>query len=312
MRMRTLVSVSLALLLAAGAGACSAKSANEAAGTPTPGTTRSAEAPGTSPEASPEPSQSPESEPSPSPGATGSPSPSGKPNPGGKNEIGVVGCRTGVPSTKPIATGTGPGGSLLSTGTQGVALTFDDGPDPINTPKILDLLKNCGVKATFCLVGFRARDRPDLVRRIVAEGHTLCNHSWQHLFDLRKRTDQYILHDLGKTNDEIHKIVPGAPISWFRAPGGNFTKHLVDLAGSLGMRSIYWKIDPRDWESAKFGHGSSMVNHIIGAVQSQTRPGAIILSHDNGKPDTITAYKTLLPWLKARFILIPLPVPHAP
>lgn len=305
MRVRTLVSLGLATLLAL--SACAADRSTEIAAPPSGSSSGmplapqgTAGTPGTAePESTPLP-PTPEST-QPAPGSSAAPL---TPSQAG----GVVKtCLGKVPLNRPVATGTGPGGSLMVTGSAGVALTFDDGPDPINTPKILDLLRECGVKATFCLVGFRARDRPDLVRRIYNEGHTLCNHSWQHLLDLRKHTDAYILHDLSKTNDEIRKIVPGAPIAYFRAPGGNFTTHLVALAGSLGMKSIYWKVDPRDWDAATYGHGSAMVKHITGVIQSQTRPGAIILSHDNGKPDTITAYRALLPWLKARFTLIALP-----
>jgi peptidoglycan-N-acetylglucosamine deacetylase len=199
---------------------------------------------------------------------------------------------------------------MRTTGSSGVALTFDDGPDPINTPKMLDMLKQCGVKATFCLVGFRARDRPDLVRRIVNEGHTVCNHSWQHLLDLgaTTRTDDYIKHDLQATNNAILKAAPHAKIQYFRAPGGNFTPRLVQIAKDLGMKSLYWAVDPRDWDKATYGTGPAMVDHVISAVEGSARPGAIILSHDNGKPDTITAYRTLLPWLKARFKLIAMPI----
>ncbi len=204
------------------------------------------------------------------------------------------------------ATRRGPAGSIKGTGSDAVALTFDDGPDPGHTPQILDLLKANGVKATFCLVGFRARDEPDLVRRIVAEGHTLCNHSWQHLLNLGQLTPDEIRHDLQQTNDAIHAAAPGAPIKYFRAPGGNFTPVLVDVARELGMRSIHWNVDPRDWDRATYGTGQPMVNHIIWAVQRYTRPGSIVLSHD-AKPDTIAAYGQLLPWLKARFTLIPLP-----
>ncbi|NUT37700.1 MAG: polysaccharide deacetylase family protein [Hamadaea sp.] len=215
-----------------------------------------------------------------------------------------------MPSTRSTAHGTGPAGSVSVTGGQTVALTFDDGPDPVNTPKMLDLLAACGVKATFCLVGFRARNHPDLVARIAAEGHTLCNHSWQHLFDLGadERTDEYIRHDLEATTAVIQRAAPQAKVAYFRAPGGNFTPRLVQIAKDLGMISLYWSLDPRDWESSKYGTGPSMVGHIIGAVQRDTRPGSIVLSHDNGKPDTITAYRTLLPWLKARFRLVALPV----
>jgi peptidoglycan/xylan/chitin deacetylase (PgdA/CDA1 family) len=210
---------------------------------------------------------------------------------------------TSSPSTDPAL---GPGGSVRRTGSEGVALTFDDGPDPVNTPLILDVLRQHGVKATFCLVGFRARDDPDLVRRIAGEGHTLCNHSWQHLFNLAKRPPEYIRADLVRTNETIRAAAPGARIGYFRAPGGYFTAGLSALASGLGMAPIYWEVDPRDWDH-RGATDQAHIARVIGAVQKYTRPGSIVLSHDNGQPDTIEAYRTLLPWLKARFNLVALP-----
>jgi peptidoglycan/xylan/chitin deacetylase (PgdA/CDA1 family) len=210
-------------------------------------------------------------------------------------------------SPRPPAGGAGPAGSTSVTGSSAVALTFDDGPDPTYTPQILDLLKAHGVKATFCLVGFRAATQPDLVRRIVAEGHTLCNHSWQHLFDLGMRSPTDIQRDLRQTNEAIRAAVPDADIKYFRAPGGNFTPILVEIAREFGMNSIYWAVDPRDWDRGTYGSGAPMVNHIISVVEHKIGPGSIVLSHDLNKPDTIAAYRQLLPWLEARFTLIRLP-----
>jgi peptidoglycan-N-acetylglucosamine deacetylase len=187
-----------------------------------------------------------------------------------------------------------------------VALTFDDGPDPVQTPRILDLLAASGVKATFCLVGFRARDYPDLVRRIAAEGHTLCNHSWQHLFDLARRPADYIRADLMRTNETIRAAVPGAKIAYFRAPGGNFTPGLVAHARGLGMAPIYWEVDTRDWEH-RGASDQAHIDRVIAVVRKYTRPGSIVLSHDNRQPTTIEAYRWLLPWLKERFRLVALP-----
>jgi peptidoglycan/xylan/chitin deacetylase (PgdA/CDA1 family) len=197
---------------------------------------------------------------------------------------------------------------MRTTGGVGVALTFDDGPDPVYTPQILDMLKAQGVKATFCLVGKQVKANPGLVRRIVAEGHTVCDHTWAHSLDLGKQSKEVILKDLQDTNNAIHAAAPNAKIQYFRAPGGNFTPLLVATASELGMHSLYWTLDTRDWEYTKWGHGQSMVDHIIGTVQSKVRRGSIVLSHDYKKPDTITAYKTLLPWLKASVSLIPLPL----
>jgi peptidoglycan/xylan/chitin deacetylase (PgdA/CDA1 family) len=196
---------------------------------------------------------------------------------------------------------------VTGTGTGGVALTFDDGPDPVNTPKLLDLLDQNGIKATFSLVGFRTRDNPAVVRRIAAAGHTLCNHSWQHLMDLGKRPLSYQKWDLTSTANAIEAAAPDTPVRYFRAPGGNFTPGLVDLIRQAGMTPLYWSVDPRDWDSASYGFGASMVSHIVGAVQADVRPGRIVLSHECRHPDTVTAYATLLPWLKARYPLVGLP-----
>ncbi|GAA1747634.1 polysaccharide deacetylase family protein [Luedemannella helvata] len=221
------------------------------------------------------------------------------------------------PPVKPVAPpkGPGPGGSLKFTGNKGVALTFDDGPDPDLTPKVLDLLKKQKVKATFCVLGYRAKKYPGLVKRIAAEGHALCNHTWDHALDLAakksgggyKHSDAAIRADLQRTNDAIRAAVPKAKIGYFRAPGGNFTKRLVGIAAKLGMKSIYWSVDPSDWDNGKYGNGSRMAKHIIGVVKRDTRPGAIVLSHDLAAPATLTAYRTLLPWLKHRYKLVPLP-----
>jgi peptidoglycan/xylan/chitin deacetylase (PgdA/CDA1 family) len=210
------------------------------------------------------------------------------------------------PSPKGEPSRHGPAGTAKRTGSASVALTFDDGPDPEQTPQLLDLLAQQQVKATFCLVGFRARDHPELVRRIVAEGHTVCNHSWQHLIDLGMRPADVIANDLKATNDAIYAAAPDAKIRYFRAPGGNFTPPLVGLARAQGMTSIYWDVDPRDWDHRK-NSDDVHIARVIAEIQASTRPGAIVLSHDNRQPDTIQAYRTLLPWLKARFTLIPLP-----
>jgi peptidoglycan-N-acetylglucosamine deacetylase len=201
----------------------------------------------------------------------------------------------------------GPAGSLLHTGTDAVALTFDDGPDPVTTPTLLALLRQYHVHATFCVIGSRARDYPDLIRAIVADGHTLCNHSWQHLEDLGKRPYSYQLWDLTNTNQAIQKAVPGVQIHYMRAPGGAFNAALCQLIAAQGMKPLYWSVDPRDWDNPTFGKGPGMVNHIVSTVEAQVRPGSVILSHDRKEhPDTITAYQTLLPWLLQRYQLVPL------
>lgn len=219
----------------------------------------------------------------------------------------AMNCTAKVPLDRPPAGGSTPAGTIKTTGSASVALTFDDGPDPVNTPKILDLLRQCGVKATFCVNGVKAQQHPTIMRRIHNDGHTFCNHTWRHITPLGSYGPDLIRQDLSQTNDAIRAIVPSAKISYFRAPGGAWTADYISVCHELGMTPTHWDVDTRDWESSKFGKGDTMVKHIINSVQNSTRPGSIILMHDYQKPDTTTALRTLLPWLKARFTLEALP-----
>jgi peptidoglycan-N-acetylglucosamine deacetylase len=217
-----------------------------------------------------------------------------------------------APAVAAIAKGSGPYGARRTTGSAAVALTFDDGPDPVNTPLMLDALRECGVKATFCVIGSKVGKYPDVIRRIVAEGHTLCNHTWQHIMQLGTYGQARIRDDLRRTNDAIHAVVPDARVSYFRAPGGNWTADYVTVARQLGMTPIDWDVDPWDWNFAKNGTGSAMTTHIVSWVEGHVRPGSIVLSHDNEKPTTVAAYRILLPWLTERYALIALPPAPTP
>ncbi|MBM2621208.1 polysaccharide deacetylase family protein [Actinoplanes sp. LDG1-06] len=197
----------------------------------------------------------------------------------------------------------GPGKSLRTTGSEVVALTFDDGPDPVQTPKILELLDQYQVKATFCLVGTQVERHPEIVRQIAARGHTLCNHTWDHSLKIGKDSPAKIQADLQRTNAAIQAAVPDAKIPFFRAPGGNFTERLVTVAGRSGMTSLYWEVDPRDWDHPEKETEKQHITRVVSEIQKQVRPGAIVLSHDFNQPATITAYGKLLPWLAENFTL---------
>ncbi|HEY8534006.1 MAG TPA: polysaccharide deacetylase family protein [Micromonospora sp.] len=207
------------------------------------------------------------------------------------------------PAASPLGPGTdGPYGARQSTEGTTVALTFDDGPHPTYTPQVLALLRRYQVKATFCVVGVQAQAYPHLVRQIAAEGHTLCNHSWQHEFDLGSRSPADIRANLMRTLAAIQAAVPDAPVRYFRQPGGYWTPAVVAEARSLGMTSLDWAVDPRDWENLN-------ADHIASTVLATTEPGAIILLHDGGgdRSATVAALRQILPELKARFQLAALP-----
>ncbi|MGX7669584.1 polysaccharide deacetylase family protein [Plantactinospora sp. DSM 117369] len=201
----------------------------------------------------------------------------------------------------------GPYGARVSTGARYVALTFDDGPDPRYTPQTLAVLREYHVKATFCLVGENAQQYPELVREIVAEGHTLCNHSWRHDVGLGSRSSASIRADLVRTNEAIRAAVPDARIGYFRQPGGAWTATVVAVARQLGMTSLHWAVDPKDWTRPSAG---AIAARVIAGVA----PGAIVLLHDAGgnRQGTVIALGWLLPDLARRYALAALPTGPPP
>lgn len=196
----------------------------------------------------------------------------------------------------------GPSGSQSTTGTSSVALTFDDGPDPRYTPQVLAVLREHHVTATFCLVGENAQAHPDLVRAIVAGGHTLCNHTWRHDITLGDRAPDRIRADMLRTSQAIHAAAPGVPIVYFRQPGGAWTHSVVAAADDLGMIPLHWTVDPADWKAPG-------ATQIAGTVTSEVRPGSIVLLHDAGgdRQGTVNALRRILPTLSSRFHLEALP-----
>ncbi|WP_035858666.1 polysaccharide deacetylase family protein [Cryptosporangium arvum] len=184
------------------------------------------------------------------------------------------------------------------TGRSAIALTFDDGPDPTWTPQVLALLRKYHVKATFCLIGVNVKAHPDLVRKIAADGHTLCNHTMRHDLHLKSKSRSAIDADLRATSRLITRASGGVRPTYFRAPGGNWAGVIVSVARKQGMASLGWTVDPRDW--AKPPSSS-----IVARVRAGEAPGVIVLMHDGGgdRSRTVAACKVLLPELTAKYRL---------
>ncbi|HHY66483.1 MAG TPA: polysaccharide deacetylase family protein, partial [Alicyclobacillus sp.] len=125
------------------------------------------------------------------------------------------------------------------------ALTFDDGPDVTYTTRILDILRREGIHATFFIVGQRAQAHPEMVRRIIAEGHAVGNHSWDHP-NFTKLSIAEIRSELIRTNDLLRSLVGYTP-DLFRPPYGELTPALVQTIGGMGFKIIDWSVDTRDW-----------------------------------------------------------------
>jgi peptidoglycan/xylan/chitin deacetylase (PgdA/CDA1 family) len=172
-----------------------------------------------------------------------------------------------------------------------VAMTFDDGPSAENTPRLLDMLKQRNIKATFFLIGQNAAANPDLVRRILAEGHEIGNHSWTHP-QLSKLSDDKVTAEITKTQDAI-KDASGFTPTLLRPPYGAITARQREwIPNQFGLTIILWSVDPLDWKRP----GPSVVTQ---RILSQVRPGAIVLSHDIHK-QTVDAMPATLDGLIAK------------
>src|SRR5450432_734409 len=181
-----------------------------------------------------------------------------------------------------------------------IALTFDDGPDPKWTPQVLDLLKANGVKAAFFLVGVNAEKYPDLVRRIVAEGHEIGNHTYYHP-NLAICWPEHIRLELNATQLLLETIT-GRSTTLFRPPYNADTSpskisELIPLqiAQDLGYLVVLENIDPQDWAQP----GADV---ILQRIKQQRHDGSIILLHDAGgdREQTVEALPRILDYLKAR------------
>ncbi|WP_101831827.1 polysaccharide deacetylase family protein [Frankia canadensis] len=174
-----------------------------------------------------------------------------------------------------------------------VALTFDDGPHPTWTPRVLEVLRVHEVLATFCLIGVQARAHPALVRRILAEGHTLCNHTMSHPQPFSQRPEVEIRAEITRAQEAIAAVGGRSP-RLFRAPGGDWSAQVLSVAADLGLAPLGWRVDPRDW--ARPG-----TDAIVRALEA-ARAGDILLCHDGGgdRSQTVTALARVLPALRAR------------
>ncbi|MGW4563475.1 polysaccharide deacetylase family protein [Streptomyces sp. NPDC004561] len=188
-------------------------------------------------------------------------------------------------------------------GTHAVNITIDDGPDPTWTPQVLQVLRDNGVKATFCMVGTQAEAHPDMVRQVVAAGHRLCDHTVSHDTTMDRKSEAYQSQQILGAEQQITKASGGVRPIYYRAPGGAFTPYSRHLAASHGMRPLGWNVDSKDFERP--GTGA-----IIATVKGELSNGPTILFHDAGgdRAQTVAALRELLPWLKQQGYAFGFPV----
>ncbi|WP_248926565.1 polysaccharide deacetylase family protein [Paenibacillus hamazuiensis] len=203
----------------------------------------------------------------------------------------LCGCLTGAPPA--VA---GPRSEVvfnIETDQKLIALTFDDGPNPVYTPQILDLLKEHGAKATFFVLGKRVQSFPQIAIREVNEGHEIANHTFDHHF-LKNVSPDKLKEEIRQTQEVIFDITEQMP-HVFRPPGGFYDDALIDLAREDHFTVVMWSWyqDTKDWRRPG-------VRKIVDTVLSNVHNGDIILFHDleGDCSQTVESLRQILPKLK--------------
>jgi peptidoglycan/xylan/chitin deacetylase (PgdA/CDA1 family) len=178
----------------------------------------------------------------------------------------------------------------------GVVLTFDDGPDPEGTPRVLDLLDQFRAKAVFFPIGTRAEEHPELLRQIRDRGHLLGNHTYSHLNDLENgrysnyqylqeiRRAQRLLQDLANVRTRL-----------FRPPRGELNLSNLPAMIASGHKIIYWSIEAGEWGRRKTETAETLAEYVIEHI----RPRDVLLLHDDN-PKTLVVLERLLPYICQR------------
>lgn len=176
-----------------------------------------------------------------------------------------------------------------------VAITYDDGPHPQNTPRLLDMLKQRGIRATFFIVGDRTKqDFPRIAQRIHAEGHEIGNHTWSHKHYFDVSPEHIVIRELELGEKAIEEVT-GVKPTIMRPPGERIRHDQTDMIyDRFGYRDIRWSVDPGDALVPTPSAGT-----IAARILAQVHKGAIILSHDLKKP-TVDAMPVVLDQLLAR------------
>lgn len=175
-----------------------------------------------------------------------------------------------------------------------VALTFDDGPDHVITPQLLDVLKSKQVKATFFLVGHMIAKYPYVVQRIVDEGHHIANHTWAHYRLDEMTQDQVNLQLLATTQAFEQLNVPMA--AYVRPPGGRFNNYVVHAARQQQLTLVMWDVNAADYKrpDGTFPQPRVIANRVLKRV----KPGSIVLMHNS--PATVKALPNIIDELHSK------------
>lgn len=175
-----------------------------------------------------------------------------------------------------------------------IALTMDDGPHPVYTPQVLEILRQYDVKATFNMIGQQVGANLSLVREVSAAGHTITNHTWDHA-DLSRLSLAQVGAQIDRCDESLANANQHPTI--FRAPYGNWSKAVFEACTERNLSPVDWSVDPRDWDTRHVG-----TQDIVASVLRHTRAHSIILEHDGGgnRRNTVAALRIFIPELLER------------
>ena len=188
-----------------------------------------------------------------------------------------------------IAATARPLGTLIRVATDepAIALTFDDGPDPEATPRVLDILAAHGARATFFMVGRRAEAHPDVVARAASGGHALANHSWDHA--------SFVRFDRGSREEQLRRTAAalgprGVPL--FRPPFGEQNLNSLRDARRAGFQVVAWDVVSEDWRDYP-------ADHLVERTMRRLRRGSIVVFHDSLYVTENASYRDRAPMREA-------------
>jgi peptidoglycan-N-acetylglucosamine deacetylase len=151
-------------------------------------------------------------------------------------------------------------------------LTFDDGPDPVLTPRVLDILKKYDIKAIFFVIGRKAEDHPEILQRIISEGHTIGNHTQNHSLFFAALHSKRVAEEIDSFDRTISPMLE-EKITIFRPPIGYTNPKIARALKKRNLKIIAWSV--RSYDSFKTKEG--LLNRLV----KHTRPSSIVLLHDN-------------------------------
>jgi peptidoglycan-N-acetylglucosamine deacetylase len=156
-----------------------------------------------------------------------------------------------------------------------IGLSFDDGPDPIATPRILEILERAGVHATFFVTGEAADARPELVRRLVAGGHEVASHGYRHRHALFQRWPLVGFFDTNKAIRRLEAMV--GTTRFYRGPFGAYSWAVLAAAWRHRVQPVNWTVEAHDW------HPEFTPSDVVDKVLDEARSGGVIVMHDGGR-----------------------------